>query len=258
MPSFPSALSIFCVIFHNRRLYHPDLVKIRQPAGSDRFNARTSTDHDARHVLVSKNDSREPLTVTMAGVKLGDRLLAVGITDVPLIAALAMKAGLTGRAAAVDADEARCAQGGAAIEREGALVEIAHAPWNAFPYDADSFDVALVRDLLPTLDAATRGRSVSRKCCACCARAAASSSFEAAARARLGAARRPPRPGRSRLRGRRAAAPTAVTRSASGYAGVRVLRRARRRCASSKAPSARDSARAGQVAPAVDRDRSRP
>jgi ubiquinone/menaquinone biosynthesis C-methylase UbiE len=100
----------------------------------------------------------DPLAVTMTGVKLADRLLAVGVTDPPLIATLATKAGLTGRAAAVDADEARARQGGAAIEREGALVEIATAPWDNFPYDADSFDVALIRDLLAGLPTDVRIR----------------------------------------------------------------------------------------------------
>jgi ubiquinone/menaquinone biosynthesis C-methylase UbiE len=105
-----------------------------------------------------RKSSREPLAVTMAGVKLGDRLLAVGMTDTALIAALAIKAGLTGRAVAVDADEARVRDGGAAIEREGALVEVARAPWETLPYDAASFDVAIMRDLLPSLPPDIRQR----------------------------------------------------------------------------------------------------
>jgi ubiquinone/menaquinone biosynthesis C-methylase UbiE len=98
-----------------------------------------------------RRPAREPLAVTMAGVKLGDRLLAVGITDTALIAALATRAGLTGRAAAVDANEARVREGAAAIEREGALVEVSRTAWDALPFDAASFDVAIIRDLLPAL-----------------------------------------------------------------------------------------------------------
>ena len=94
----------------------------------------------------------------MAGVKLGDRFLAVGLIDPRLVAALATKAGLTGRAAAVDADEQRAREGGAAAEREGALVDVAHAPWDALPYEDGSFDIALVRDLLPALAPDTRKR----------------------------------------------------------------------------------------------------
>lgn len=101
----------------------------------------------------------EPLAVTMAGVKLGDRFLSVGVRDPKLIAALAVKAGLTGRACATDADAARAASGAAAIEGEGALVEVTAAPWNALPFDAASFDVALVRDVFSTLGPGEQTRS---------------------------------------------------------------------------------------------------
>ena len=87
----------------------------------------------------------------MAGVKLGDRFLSVGLRDPTLIAALAIRAGLTGRACATDADPARAASGAGTLEAEGALVEVAEAPWDRLPYDDGSFDVALARDVLSTL-----------------------------------------------------------------------------------------------------------
>ena len=87
----------------------------------------------------------------MAGVKLGDRFLSVGLRDIPLIAAVAAKSGLTGRACGVDADEARVAAAGEAIEREGALVEVTRAPFGMVPYEAGSFDVAVIAHLLPSL-----------------------------------------------------------------------------------------------------------
>ncbi len=92
----------------------------------------------------------------MAGVKLGDRLLAIGLGDPPLTAALAAKAGLTGRACAVDADEGRVKSGAAAIEREGALVEAVRAPWGMLPFDDGSFDVVVVRDVLMELPSHAR------------------------------------------------------------------------------------------------------
>jgi ubiquinone/menaquinone biosynthesis C-methylase UbiE len=101
----------------------------------------------------------EPLAVTMAGVKLGDRFLSVGVRDPKLIAALAAKAGLTGRACAIDADGARATSGATAIEREGALVDVTAAPWDALPFEAASFDVALVRDVFSALGADERTRS---------------------------------------------------------------------------------------------------
>jgi ubiquinone/menaquinone biosynthesis C-methylase UbiE len=98
-----------------------------------------------------KTDARDALAVTMTGVKLGDRFLSVGLRDPALVAALARKAGLTGRACAIDADAARASSGAREVEAEGALVDVTHAPWDALPYDASSFDVALARDVFSTL-----------------------------------------------------------------------------------------------------------
>jgi ubiquinone/menaquinone biosynthesis C-methylase UbiE len=84
----------------------------------------------------------------MAGLKLGDRLLVIGGGDPGLIAALASKVGLTGRACAVDESEARAAQAGRIAEREGALIETAHAPGWRLPFDDSSFDVVVLRGML--------------------------------------------------------------------------------------------------------------
>jgi SAM-dependent methyltransferase len=111
--------------------------------------------------LFRKPAPGEPLAVTMAGVKLGDRFLAVGVRDPALIAVLAAKAGLTGTACAVDADEAAVAKAAGSIERDGVLAEVTRAPWGMWPYDEGSFDVAVIKDLLPTLTADNRGRCVS-------------------------------------------------------------------------------------------------
>ena len=108
-----------------------------------------------------KTQAAEPLPVTMAGVKLGDRFLAVGVRDPGLIAVLAARAGLTGTACAIDADEGAVTKAAAAIERDGVLAELTRAPWGMWPYGDASFDVALVRDLLPTLTSDSRTRCVS-------------------------------------------------------------------------------------------------
>ncbi len=103
----------------------------------------------------------EPLAVTMAAVKLGNRFLAVGVRDPALIAVLAAKAGLTGTACAVDADEAAVTRAAAAIEGAGALADVTRAPWGRWPYADGSFDVALIRDLLPSLTPDDRRHCVS-------------------------------------------------------------------------------------------------
>ena len=103
----------------------------------------------------------DPLGVTMAAVKLGERMLSVGARDPMLTARLAAKAGLTGRACVVDDDEARLANAAAAIEREGALIEAIRAPYGMWPFDAGSFDVAVFANLLASLTPDVRVRCVS-------------------------------------------------------------------------------------------------
>jgi ubiquinone/menaquinone biosynthesis C-methylase UbiE len=98
-----------------------------------------------------KTEPGEPLVVTMAAVRMGDRLLVIGCSEPGVIAQLAAKPGLTGRACAVDETPERTARAAAAAEREGALLEVATAPLTTLPYEAESFDVVVVSHLLPRL-----------------------------------------------------------------------------------------------------------
>jgi ubiquinone/menaquinone biosynthesis C-methylase UbiE len=134
IPSFPSAFSMVFGFVTTGRSYHPGMGWFRKSA------------------------ERDSLAVTMTGVKLGSRFLSLGVRDPTLIAALATKSGLTGRACAVDADASRAAAGAGAIHEEGALVEVEHAEWDRLPYDAGAFDVALARDVLSTLEPDHRRR----------------------------------------------------------------------------------------------------
>lgn len=95
-----------------------------------------------------RKSSLEPLAVSMSGLKLGDRLLVIGCSDPILIAGLAAKVGLTGRACAVDESASRAMEAGRVAEREGALIETATAPDWQLPYDENSFDVVVVRAML--------------------------------------------------------------------------------------------------------------
>ena len=100
--------------------------------------------------------SGESLAVSMAGIKLGDRLMILGCSDPRLIARLAVKTGLTGRAYAVDESEASAASASDVATREGALIESATASWTSLPIEAGTFDVAVIRDVLPALAADRR------------------------------------------------------------------------------------------------------
>jgi ubiquinone/menaquinone biosynthesis C-methylase UbiE len=100
--------------------------------------------------------SGDPLAVLMAGIKLGDRLLVVGCSDPVLIARLAVKTGLTGRAMALDERETLSARAADVAAREGALIETATAPWTALPLDGDTFDVTVIHDVFSYLAAGER------------------------------------------------------------------------------------------------------
>jgi ubiquinone/menaquinone biosynthesis C-methylase UbiE len=107
-----------------------------------------------------KTQPAESLAVSMSGVKLGDRLLVLGGSDPKLIASLALKVGLTGRACAVDVDPRRAEEASHAVEREGALVETFSTPYTALPFDPDSFDLVVTRDVLPSMTSEDRGRAL--------------------------------------------------------------------------------------------------
>ena len=103
-----------------------------------------------------RKQSGESLAVSMAGVRLGDRLLVIGCRDPGLIAQLAAKTGLTGRAVAIDQRDTIVAAAADVAAHEGALLETFTAPLDALPVDGDAFDVVIVRDVFPHIDAVAR------------------------------------------------------------------------------------------------------
>ena len=94
-----------------------------------------------------KRSGLDPLSVSMAGAKRGDRVLVVGCGDPYLIAGLAAKAGLTGRLCAVDPSPERAIEAGRVALKEGALTETAAANPSALEYDSESFDLVVLRDV---------------------------------------------------------------------------------------------------------------
>lgn len=87
---------------------------------------------------------REPLAVAMSGVRLGERVLQIGITDPRVTGALASKPGLTGESAIVVADEAAADRARRAAADAGALVDVAVHSLERLPFETGSFDVAVV------------------------------------------------------------------------------------------------------------------
>jgi ubiquinone/menaquinone biosynthesis C-methylase UbiE len=101
--------------------------------------------------FLRRGDDPNTFATTMIGVKLGDRVLQVGCGDGALLAALAGKAGLTGRACGVDDSEDVLARAQGAADRAGVLVELQRSSHSSLPFDPGSFDVAVLRDALAHL-----------------------------------------------------------------------------------------------------------
>jgi len=105
-------------------------------------------------------NTRDPLAVAMSGVRLGERVLQIGVDDPKVIGLLAAKAGMSGTAASVvaDAADARRVQSGA--DGVGVLVETAVTPFaSPLPHESGAFDVAIIHSVsgfLASLDAPTR------------------------------------------------------------------------------------------------------
>jgi len=93
----------------------------------------------------------ESLAVSIAGIKLGDRVLMLGCGDPSLIAPLAIKTGLTGRACALDEDASRTRRAADVSQKDGALVETFIAPWTMLPLDSGAFDVVIIHGVLSAL-----------------------------------------------------------------------------------------------------------
>lgn len=94
--------------------------------------------------IFRKGAGPHALAEAMTGVRLGERLLYVGTGDPALFAALAAKAGLTGRARAVVESEAAAERIKEAAARAGVLIEVALGSASSLPADDGGFDVAVV------------------------------------------------------------------------------------------------------------------
>jgi ubiquinone/menaquinone biosynthesis C-methylase UbiE len=94
----------------------------------------------------AKREAPHPLVVGMTGVKLGDQVLQIGCAHGGHLAAIAAKVGLSGRAIAVVADAASAARAQKAAANAGVLVEVETVSGTALPFEAGTFDLAIVDD----------------------------------------------------------------------------------------------------------------
>lgn len=84
------------------------------------------------------------LALSMAGVRLGERVVQLGLGDASLFVALGSKVGYTGRVCGVDEDAAAVARAQRAAERDGVLVEAQQGVPSQTPLGADDFDLAVL------------------------------------------------------------------------------------------------------------------
>jgi ubiquinone/menaquinone biosynthesis C-methylase UbiE len=165
---------------------------------------------------------RDPLAVTMSGVRMGERLLQIGVDDPRLAGTLASKVGLSGHAAMVVTDEAAAARARSGIADAGSLVDLHVAPTDALPFEADGFDAIVLHNLdlhVAAMDAARRG-ALLRECRRVLRGGGRLVVIEAGTRTGMGAMLRPgPKPDASY----EAAGGTAAALGDAGFKPVRVL-----------------------------------
>jgi ubiquinone/menaquinone biosynthesis C-methylase UbiE len=91
-----------------------------------------------------RTSTLERLPVAMSGVRMGERLLQIGVDDASLVGAIAAKVGLSGHAAVAVADERQAARVGASAAASGALVDVRTASLAALPFSDEAFDVIVL------------------------------------------------------------------------------------------------------------------
>ncbi len=101
---------------------------------------------------------REPLAIAMSGVRMGERLLQIGMDSAVVTGLLAAKPGLSGESAMVVPDDATAVNAQRAAENAGALVNIQVHTLDALPYDQHSFDLVVVHNRDGQLAALSEGQ----------------------------------------------------------------------------------------------------
>lgn len=94
-----------------------------------------------------KSSPRDPLAVTMSGVRMGERVLQVGIDDPRVAGAIAAKVGLSGHAAMAVADESSAARARSGAADAGGLLDLHVTALGALPFETATFDAVVVHNV---------------------------------------------------------------------------------------------------------------
>ena len=104
-------------------------------------------------------DTRDPLAVAMSGVRLGERVLQLGVDDERLVGRLAAKTGLSGAATCVVADDQAAARAHKGANKVGVHIEVVVSPPPAIPLGDGTFDAVVIHSVsgfLSSLEPAVR------------------------------------------------------------------------------------------------------
>jgi ubiquinone/menaquinone biosynthesis C-methylase UbiE len=110
-----------------------------------------------------RGDEPHTLVVGMTGVRLGERVAQIGCAHGGRLAAIAKKAGLSGRAIVFVPDEASALRAQKSAAQAGVLVEIETAPPTRLPAEDAAFDLVVVDDtagLLGNMSTGDRGATI--------------------------------------------------------------------------------------------------
>ena len=86
----------------------------------------------------------DPLQVAMTGIRMGEKYLQIFCSDVTLTRGLAAKAGLSGEAALLAADEPQAARARGAAAKEGVLIDLKVASPGTLDWPDAAFDMIVV------------------------------------------------------------------------------------------------------------------
>jgi SAM-dependent methyltransferase len=112
-----------------------------------------------RMFLRESTVGREPLAVSMSGVRPGERVVQIGVSDAAIVRAIGEKVGLTGLSTIVVPNETEATRVRSAIGEGLAAADVRVEPLDRLPFDAAVYDVAIVHNAdssLTSLDPAIR------------------------------------------------------------------------------------------------------
>jgi SAM-dependent methyltransferase len=100
-----------------------------------------------RMFLRKTNVGRDPLVIAMSGVRLGERLLQIGVDDPAVLGALAAKVGISGHAAVVTLDDRSATRARNGIAEASTLADVTVVGNGVLPFTDASFDVVVIHSV---------------------------------------------------------------------------------------------------------------